>query len=249
MSVTPAHFFFRKRLLRANTLIPLRATSANTFNDCTTVLSPTLYLFPPVLLLLSYTFITSISSQSNKGIIQNKMDSLATTASTTTTTETEMPLPPPYTPPTNLSCFYPTEDGQEEEDEEEETTPSTNITFNSPITIHGHNNIVSFSSADFTRMAAMIVATVQKSTTVEPSRNININVNCGITVVGQRNLIGNGGIRPMALRQQMGQQVAAAAAATTTVPTGTGASSSSLKRKAEEVGVSFFGFSFPFFSN
>jgi hypothetical protein len=157
------------------------------------------------------------------------MDSLPTMPATATTTTTEVPLPPPYTPMNR--CYF-TRAGDEEEEEEQETVPSTNITFNAPMTIHGSNNIVSFPSADFTRMAAMIIATVQKTTVQESLRNISINLNCGITVVGQRNVIGSVGVRPMALRQQLGQQ--AAAASDTVAQSGLGTATSS-KRKAEEV--------------
>jgi hypothetical protein len=151
------------------------------------------------------------------------MDSLPITTTTTTTTETEMPLPPPYTPSTNPFI-------SPAEEEEEEEHPSTNITFNSPVTIHGSNNIVSFPSLDLIRMAATIIATVSQKAGLEPSKNTSIQVNYGVTVIGDKNVVGSVGIRPLGPRQQQGQQAATVAAA----PSGNGASFS-LKRKAEEV--------------
>lgn len=164
------------------------------------------------------------------------MVTTTTPTATTTTSATEM-LPPPYTPPTNPHLF-PTFSEGDEEDEEQEETPSTNITLNAPVTIHGSNNFISFATADFTRMAAMIIATVQKPTAPKGAAgrtvNANINVNCGITVVGERNFVGPPAMRPLGTRLQQLRQHREAQAAAVAGATSAGASGS-LKRKAEEV--------------
>ncbi|TID21302.1 Pre-mRNA-splicing factor [Venturia nashicola] len=185
--------------------------------------------------------------------------------STSTPESTEAPPtipPPPYTPPTTLHCLFPSlnesllqnEDDLEDQDQEQN---QTSIHLSAPISIHGHGNIISFPTQEFTRMAACIVASIQKSTSTSTStspipspssrdgdrdtkyRNININLNCGITINGQRNVIGTmggaGGIttRAAAVRMQAQTQAGSAARAQNVAAAMSGPVAGS-KRKAEE---------------
>ncbi|RDI78894.1 Pre-mRNA-splicing factor [Venturia inaequalis] len=153
----------------------------------------------------------------------------ATTTSAPETTETTIPPPPPYTPPVNLSCFFPPncqptsepllEDLFDQDPSDEDSppeAPTTTITLSAPITIHGHGNIISFPAHEFTRMAAWIVTAVQKSNAATASAeggrggNVSVNLNCGITVNGQRNVVGTavgGGVATRAVRMQTQSQV------------------------------------------
>jgi hypothetical protein len=115
------------------------------------------------------------------------MDGRASTPKPTAT-ETEM-LPPPYTPPP--SGFY-------DDEEEEEFAPTTNITIHAPISIHGSHNVISGPMMDPTRLAGLLISSLNQKYTVTSSRqsNITIQINCGMNVVGERNIVGNVGLRP-----------------------------------------------------
>lgn len=133
---------------------------------------------------------------------------------TNTSTATEV-LPPPYTPPVE-DMFG--DDGEEEES----TVPTTNITINAPTSVHGSHNVVSLSSMDPSRLTAILMSALnQKLQQTEQQNNYNIQLNCGITVMGDRNVIGNVGVRSRpalattAAVQSTGRTVAEDAAKTT----------------------------------
>jgi hypothetical protein len=99
-------------------------------------------------------------------------------------------LPPPYTPPVNGFFF-------DEDDEEEETVPTTNITIHAPTSINGSNNVVTLAMLDSTRITGLLVSVMnQKIAATGGQSHFTIQINCGMAVVGDRNIVSNVGLRP-----------------------------------------------------
>jgi hypothetical protein len=124
---------------------------------------------------------------------------------TDTNHETEA-LPPPYTPPTD--DLY---------DDDEPALPTTNIIIHAPTVIHGSNNVVSVSPIDTTRLAAIILASLnqrnQAALVTGRQTNINFNFNCGMNIVGDKNLVGNVALRNRAVLPAGASQSSTKAAA------------------------------------
>lgn len=99
--------------------------------------------------------------------------------------------------------------GQDEEVECE--GPTIDLTINAATQIHGHNNLVPQSQAqyqDASRITAVLMQALQQfhertlgaaQTEAQHSTsgkmNISLTINCGTTIVGSRNVIGNFGVR------------------------------------------------------
>ena len=110
--------------------------------------------------------------------------------------------PPPYTP----------SDSGDDSDDEQEAEPSSpvKLTINAAHSIQGSNNLVPTSPtaiADATKFSTVLLHAVNQinnatNTSDLKSRRsvkVDLTINCGITVVGDRNVIGNVGLKPRAL--------------------------------------------------
>jgi hypothetical protein len=134
--------------------------------------------------------------------------------------------PPPYSPAdSDLN------DSDDESDDERSVSSPVKLTINAANSIHGSNNLVPTSPSpllDAARLDAVLLAAVRcingvaGATNVKRSVKVDLTINCGTTVVGDRNVIGSVGLKP----KMPGQAMASSSIALTT----TGA-----KRKAEDV--------------
>jgi hypothetical protein len=113
---------------------------------------------------------------------------VTTMASRQLDTDSEI-FPPPYTPPAN--SFF------DEDDEDAEAAQTTNITIHAPTSIHGSHNVVTVPMIDSARIAGLLMSVMNQKITVAGGRqsNLNVQINCGMTVVGDRNVVGNVGLR------------------------------------------------------
>jgi hypothetical protein len=136
----------------------------------------------------------------------------------------------PNMPIPNLRSPY---DPEEDDDvgNEEDDTPE--ITINAATQIRGHGNIISIAQMDSVRIANLIASMLngeetktsyacppipsspsQERTTrtevrgIKKFPNINITVNCGATIIGDRNIVGPG-LGDVARQMQMAQRNAA----------------------------------------
>jgi hypothetical protein len=151
------------------------------------------------------------------------MDTTTTTPKPTAR-ETEM-LPPPYTPPAN---------GFFDDEEEEDFIPTTNITIHAPTNIHGSHNVITGPMMDPTRLAGLLISALNQKINGACGRqsNINIQINCGTNVVGEKNVFGSVGMRT----RPMVPVVPAPAQGVSVIPEAVAASPVVLgKRKASEV--------------
>lgn len=113
--------------------------------------------------------------------------------------------PPPYT------CSE--EDSDFDEDDCDEPSMPVKLTLNAAHSIHGSNNLIPTSPtplADATRFSTLLLHAVNQinaataasnSTADRRSRGrrgvkVDLTINCGLTVIGDRNVIGNVGVRP-----------------------------------------------------
>lgn len=139
--------------------------------------------------------------------------------------ETEA-LPPPYTPPAD--DLY---------DDDEPALPTTSIIIHASTTIHGSNNVVTVSPVDTTRLAAIVMAALnqkhQAALVTGRQTNFSFNVNCGMNIVGDRNVVGN-----VALRNRPAMPAVASQSAVKAATSGVEDTTSAVlpgKRKASEV--------------
>lgn len=107
--------------------------------------------------------------------------------------------PPPYSAADD--------DSDDEEDEDEQSVP-TKLTINAAHNIQGCNNLVPTSVsplADATRFGTILLQAISQINGAQgaadqaskPRRalKVDLTINCGITIVGDRNVIGNVGLR------------------------------------------------------
>ncbi|KAF2094922.1 hypothetical protein NA57DRAFT_80089 [Rhizodiscina lignyota] len=148
---------------------------------------------------------------------------------------TSLPTPPPAY--TRFSSPFSGSDLSEDPDMD---TPTTTFRIDATTTIQGSNNVVSL--VDSTRLiamfsAALVQARAQAPTENNTPRNINVELNCGITIVGDRNIVGS---LPTALAIRRRQAVAAAAAKAASMAGATSTAeaqaNAGVKRKAEDDG-------------
>ena len=131
------------------------------------------------------------------------------------------PPPPPYAPSDSG------EDSDNDEHEEDEPASSPlKLTINAAHSIQGSNNLVPTSPtplADATKFGTILLHAVKQlnNAHVKSGRavKVDLTINCGITIVGDRNVIGNVGLKPKAPSNAIGSPGAVAGA----------------KRKAEDV--------------
>jgi cytoskeletal protein RodZ len=110
--------------------------------------------------------------------------------------------PPPYTESTSD-----TDDDSDDDDEQE----PMKLVINANHTVHGSNNLVPTSPsilADATKFSAILLSAVTQLNNAVAAANaqtgqphclrVDLTINCGIAVVGDRNVIGNIGLKPKA---------------------------------------------------
>ena len=128
-------------------------------------------------------------------------------------------IPTTTTPPPAYSrAASPSADSDTSDDAYVELRPpATTIRINAATTLHGSNNVVCTSpSFDTARLVAVVSSalarsSVQMKEASRRSRNINIEVNCGVTIVGDRNVVGGlPGALLLRRRQMSGTTVPAA---------------------------------------
>ena len=175
----------------------------------------------------------------------------------------------PNMPITNLASRY---DEAEEEVEKEDSEDTPDITINASTQIRGSGNIVSIAQMESVRIAALITSLLENSSTpssetpnmsspaAEQERtitsrvrgvrrwaNVNITVNCGATIIGDRNIVGPGlgdvarqvqmAQRNQALKAQQAAQAQKMGMEMQTPPMSrSGSAQSEGKRKAEDFG-------------
>ncbi|KAK5123079.1 hypothetical protein LTR85_003275 [Meristemomyces frigidus] len=140
--------------------------------------------------------------------------------------------PPPYTPSDADS------DSDDDDDDEPDTSSPLKLTINAAHSIQGNNNLVPTSPtalADATKLSTILLAAVKQLNSAadnggesKPRRavKVDLTVNCGITVIGDRNVIGNVGLKPKSPSQAMAGPGAILGGQTASAVTGA-------KRKAE----------------
>jgi hypothetical protein len=146
----------------------------------------------------------------------------------------DMPAPPAYhtvvdpaAPVPNVRSPY---DPEEEEDKDEDDTPE--ITINAATQVRGNGNIISIAQMDSVRIANLIAVMLHGGKIPEPASpsqpqqgqtlpslaslsfepkparqypKINITVNCGATIIGDRNIVGPG-LGDIARQMQVAQR-------------------------------------------
>lgn len=195
---------------------------------------------------------------------------IAPTSSQATATPDHQQPPPSYysvvdptAPIPNMHSPYDPE--SDYEDDKDDETPD--ITINAATQIRGNGNIISITQMDSVRIANLIGTMLYgpQAGLTKPAKfpKFNITVNCGATVIGERNIVGPGLgdiARQMQVQQRnqalqaQAQAQARSAASATTVPGGETVcqqvpspplspaanverSEGGLKRKAEDNGV------------
>lgn len=106
--------------------------------------------------------------------------------------------PPPYTN---------ADDSDSDSDSSEDEEPMKLI-INANNSVHGSNNLVPTSQstlADATKFSAILLNTIAQlnnaandQTSLSRRLHVDLTINCGITVVGNRNVVGNIGLKPKA---------------------------------------------------
>lgn len=108
--------------------------------------------------------------------------------------------PPPYTESES--------DSDSECDDDESDEEPMKLVMNANHSIHGSNNLVPTSPsalADATKFSTILLNAITQLNSVANAQigqarplRVDLTINCGITVVGNRNVIGNVGLRPKA---------------------------------------------------
>ena len=121
------------------------------------------------------------------------------------------------------------------DDEDEDDEPPLKLTLNAAHSIHGSNNLVPTSPtalSDATHFSTLLLHAVQKlneaadaSPTSKRRLNVELTINCGVTIVGNRNVVGNVSLKPKGSGEKAGVTAAGAE-----VQLGA-------KRKADEVSI------------
>ncbi|THX26746.1 hypothetical protein D6D12_05997 [Aureobasidium pullulans] len=103
-------------------------------------------------------------------------------------------LPPAYTAEDTLT------DSEDEDEEDEDPSPIT-LVLNTSSQVHGTGNMIATPPlADATRLSALLLAAVQSLSAAKtaatkpgsktPILQVNLTINCGITVTGNNNVVG-----------------------------------------------------------
>jgi len=120
--------------------------------------------------------------------------------------------PPAYTAEDNLI-------DSEDEHEDEDPSPVT-LVLNADTKVHGTGNMIATTPlSDATRLSALLLAAVQslngaKTSAIEsgsatPILQVNLTINCGVTVIGDKNVVGykTQGALPTTLKRKLTEEV------------------------------------------
>ncbi|KAK3077540.1 hypothetical protein LTS18_009961, partial [Coniosporium uncinatum] len=124
------------------------------------------------------------------------------------------------------------------------------LNINASTTIHGSNNLVSIPQLDSARLSAILVSALRQhaaqSQTMKAdgsmrAAKVNVEIDCGISITGDRNVVGN---VPISLRRRQGEGVGSSTSSTAPVSAvaeavtaaTAGASSTGAKRRADDDG-------------
>lgn len=127
--------------------------------------------------------------------------------------------PPPYT---SSECIESSDEADEIDDADDEIDPPFKLSINNASHIQGNNNLIPTSPSplvDATRFGTLLLAAVNQINNRAASEatvvagggkaarrrglKVDLTINCGITVIGDRNVVGNIGIRPKAPAQAL----------------------------------------------
>lgn len=150
----------------------------------------------------------------------------------------QQPTPPDSAPPPYTPSDADSDSDDENDDDEPSSSSPLKLTINAAHSIQGNNNLVPTSPtplADATNFSTILLAAVKQlnnaaangaEAQVQRSLKVELTINCGITVIGDRNVIGNVGLKPRSSGQ----------AAPGAVPDdqASGNAAASAKRKAED---------------
>ncbi|TKA72035.1 hypothetical protein B0A55_05739 [Friedmanniomyces simplex] len=109
--------------------------------------------------------------------------------------------PPPYTP-SDTDSDNDGDDDPEAADEDAFTSSPLRLTINAAHQIQGSNNLVPTSPsalADASKFSALLLTAVNQLNAAPDAKRrlkVDLTINCGITVIGDRNVIGNVGLKP-----------------------------------------------------
>ncbi|KAK4636078.1 hypothetical protein CLAFUW4_01939 [Fulvia fulva] len=114
-------------------------------------------------------------------------------------------LPETAPPPYSESDMEDSDDDDDDQDEEE--AEPVKLTINSAHRIHGSNNLVPTSStplADATKFSTLLLHAINQinaaNANARDSRRrplkVNLTINCGLEIVGDRNVVGAVGVKP-----------------------------------------------------
>ncbi|KAI7229994.1 hypothetical protein KC330_g7179 [Hortaea werneckii] len=170
--------------------------------------------------------------------------------------------PPPYMPSEHDDYEDDSEDEDNEPEDQQPPSSPLKLTLNAAHNIQGSNNLVPTSPsplADATRFTTLLLAAVKQlnsaaSEPIPPSRifsaaakrvpllNVDLTINCGITIVGDRNVVGNVSLKPKAPAQAFAGPAAAHPTTSTTANAAAGAAAggtadhavAGAKRKADD---------------
>jgi hypothetical protein len=142
----------------------------------------------------------------------------------------QQPTPPETAPPP----YTPSDLDSDSEDEDEADEEPMKLTINAAHRVQGSNNLVPTSAtplADATRFSTLLLTAVNqinRTAEARPRRGLKVDltINCGITVVGDRNVIGNVAVKPRTPAQAVAGPSVATCSASSSV--------AGAKRKAED---------------
>ena len=142
-------------------------------------------------------------------------------------------LPPPYTPSDSDG-----DSTDRDDDDDDDAPPSSPVKFtiNAANSIQGSNNLVPTSPtplADAMKFSTVLLHALKQindvvtSSDAKPRRKVKValTINCGITIIGDRNVIGNVGLKPKSPPDAIADSGAVMGASTV----------AGAKRKVEEV--------------
>lgn len=106
--------------------------------------------------------------------------------------------PPPYTAPAD--------DATDSDDDDDDAEDPVRLVINAQHHIQGSHNLVPTSPtplADATKFSTLLINTVNQlnnntanQTATRRKLKLDLTINCGVTVIGDRNVIGNVGVKP-----------------------------------------------------
>lgn len=124
----------------------------------------------------------------------------------------QQPTPPETAPPPYTPSDADSDASDDDDDDNEPATPSSSplkLTINAAHSIQGNNNLVPTSPtplADATKFSTILLAAVKQlnciadiaggSRRARRTVKVDLTINCGVTVIGDRNVVGNVGLKP-----------------------------------------------------